>query len=159
MSKSYKKLPVTVLSGLGTGKTTLLENILNNRKGLKVTVIVNDMSEITDASLIKNNKVSLNYKEEKLVSMSNGCICCTLREDLIVRFLILLNQENMIILSRIFGISEPLQWQKHLPLLMKQDKLSSFTHLDTMVTVIDGYNFIKDYNIESLEKEQRDTLN
>ena len=109
-SAEVAKLPVTVLSGfLGAGKTTVLSNILNNRDNKKVAVIVNDMSEVNIDSAIVQNEVSLNRSEEKLVEMSNGCICCTLREDLLEEVTKLAKEERFdYLVIESTGISEPL---------------------------------------------------
>jgi G3E family GTPase len=144
-----QKLPVTVLSGfLGAGKTTVLSHILNNRQGKKVAVIVNDMSEINiDAAFIKN-EVSLNHSEEKLVEMSNGCICCTLREDLLLEVGKLAKDgrfDYLVIEST--GISEPLPVAETFTFADEDGiSLSDVATLDTMVTVVDAVNFLKDYD-------------
>ena len=142
------RLPVTVLSGfLGAGKTTVLSHILNNRQNKKVAVIVNDMSEINiDASMVKN-EVSLNHSEEKLVEMSNGCICCTLREDLLLEVNKLAKDnkfDHLVIEST--GISEPLPVAETFTFADENGvSLSEVARLDTMVTVVDAVNFLKDY--------------
>lgn len=142
------KLPVTVLSGfLGAGKTTVLSHVLNNRQGKKVAVIVNDMSEVNiDAAMIKNG-VSLNHGQEKLVEMSNGCICCTLREDLLIEVGRLANEGKFdYLLIESTGISEPLPVAETFTFADENGvSLGDVATLDTMVTVVDAFNFLQDY--------------
>ena len=143
-----KKLPVTVLSGfLGAGKTTVLSHILNNRQGRKVAVIVNDMSEINIDSVIVKNEISLNRSEEKLVELSNGCICCTLREDLLEEVNKLAREERFdYLVIESTGISEPLPVAETFTFADEDGiSLSDVAKLDTMVTVVDAVNFLKDY--------------
>ena len=156
-----QKLPVTVLSGfLGAGKTTVLTHVLNNREGKKVAVIVNDMSEINiDESLIKND-VSLSHQEEKLVEMSNGCICCTLREDLLVEVTNLAKANKFdYLLIESTGISEPLPVAETFTFEDENGvSLSDVSKLDTMVTVVDAVNFTKDYYEAKYLKEVGESL-
>lgn len=142
------KLPVTVLSGfLGAGKTTVLSHILNNRQGKKVAVIVNDMSEVNIDSAMVANEVSLNHSDEKLVEMSNGCICCTLREDLLLEVTELAKDGRFdYLLVESTGISEPLPIAETFTFADEDGiSLSDVATLDTMVTVVDAVNFLNDY--------------
>jgi G3E family GTPase len=155
------KLPVTVLSGfLGAGKTTVLSHILNNREGKKVAVIVNDMSEINIDSSILKNEVTLNHSEEKLVEMSNGCICCTLREDLLIEVNRLSKEgrfDYLVIEST--GISEPLPVAETFTFADEEGvSLSDVASLDTMVTVVDAVNFLKDYEEAKSLRESGELL-
>ncbi|MBO8164722.1 MAG: GTP-binding protein [Brevibacillus sp.] len=151
MSKTSKqKVPVTVLSGyLGAGKTTILNHVLNNRHGLKVAVIVNDLSEVNiDAELIKNGG-GISRTEEKVVEMSNGCICCTLREDLLKEVERLVDEGCYdYILIESTGIGEPIPVAQTFTYVDEANgiNLSAKCRLDTMVTVVDAYRFWHDFS-------------
>lgn len=164
MEKSHKapKLPVTVLSGfLGAGKTTILNYILNHQTEKKIAVIVNDMSEINIDSQKVRNTISLNHSDEKLVEMSNGCICCTLREDLLLEVSKLAKQKQFdCLIIESTGISEPLPVAETFTFTTEDgSSLSDVAQLDTMITVVDAVSFIRDYEEAKYLQEIGESIN